>query len=83
LALEKVLQLVRDVYRNATLEELGDHWSLLLVPNLMFFERRTFKDFLEAGDRPISSPTGCKGFRTKRSSPGSPIQKMAGNRSTV
>ena len=30
------------------LEILGDSWSLLIIRDLMFKERKTFKDFLEA-----------------------------------
>ncbi|MBI5718767.1 MAG: helix-turn-helix transcriptional regulator [Burkholderiales bacterium] len=32
------------------LELLGDAWSLLIVRDLMFKERRTYKDFLEGGE---------------------------------
>jgi DNA-binding HxlR family transcriptional regulator len=33
---------------NIALEVLGDSWSLLIVRDLMFKERKTYKDFLEA-----------------------------------
>lgn len=33
---------------NATLEMVGDRWSLLIVRDLLFKERKSFKDFLEA-----------------------------------
>lgn len=33
---------------NIALETLGDAWSLLIVRDLMFKGRKTFKDFLEA-----------------------------------
>src|SRR5437870_12110364 len=35
---------------NATLEVLGDRWSLLIVRDLMFKGRTTFKDFLAGGE---------------------------------
>lgn len=36
---------------NATLEAFGDGWSLLIVRDLMFKGRTTFKDFLGAEER--------------------------------
>lgn len=33
---------------NILLEALGDAWSLLIVRDLMFFERKTYTDFLSA-----------------------------------
>ncbi|MCL5883955.1 MAG: helix-turn-helix transcriptional regulator [Deltaproteobacteria bacterium] len=33
---------------NVLLEALGDAWSLLIVRDLIFFERKTFTDFLSA-----------------------------------
>lgn len=36
---------------NATLEAFGDGWSLLIVRDLMFKGRTTFKDFLDAEER--------------------------------
>jgi DNA-binding HxlR family transcriptional regulator len=36
---------------NATLEVLGDRWSLLIVRDLMFKGRTTYKDFLAGGER--------------------------------
>jgi len=33
---------------NIALEALGDGWSLLIVRDLMFKQRKTYKDFLEA-----------------------------------
>lgn len=38
-----------------TLELLGDPWSLLIVRDLMFKDRRCFKDFLEAEERIASN----------------------------
>jgi DNA-binding HxlR family transcriptional regulator len=35
---------------NATLEILGDTWSLLIVRDLMFMGRTAFKEFLEGGE---------------------------------
>ena len=32
------------------LEFLGDRWSLLIIRDLMFFERHEFREFLEAGE---------------------------------
>ena len=32
------------------LEFLGDRWSLLVIRDLMFFERHEFREFLEAGE---------------------------------
>ena len=34
---------------NATLEVLGDRWSLLIIRDLMFKGRTTYKDFLAGG----------------------------------
>ncbi len=36
---------------NATLEVLGDRWSLLIVRDLLFKGRTTYKDFLAGGER--------------------------------
>lgn len=35
---------------NVTLETVGDAWSLLIVRDLMFFGRRTYNEFLNAGE---------------------------------
>lgn len=35
---------------NTTLEVVGDRWSLLIVRDLMFKGRTTFKDFLAGGE---------------------------------
>src|SRR5690349_11077859 len=35
---------------NAALEVLGDRWSLLIVRDLMFKGRTTYKDFLAGGE---------------------------------
>lgn len=40
---------------NLALEALGDGWSLLIVRDLMFKNRTTFKDFLEAEERIASN----------------------------
>lgn len=36
---------------NALLEILGDTWSLLIVRDMMFFGRRTYSEFLNAGEK--------------------------------
>lgn len=36
---------------NITLEVLGDTWSLLIVRDLMFFGRKTYNEFLNAGEK--------------------------------
>ncbi len=36
---------------NVTLETLGDTWSLLIVRDLMFFGRKSFNEFLNAGEK--------------------------------
>lgn len=36
---------------NAALEMVGDRWSLLIVRDLMLLGRRTFREFLEGGER--------------------------------
>jgi DNA-binding HxlR family transcriptional regulator len=33
---------------NAALETFGDRWSLLIIRDLMFYGRRTYREFLEA-----------------------------------
>ena len=35
---------------STTLEAIGDRWSLLIVRDLMFKSRKTFKDFLDGGE---------------------------------
>ena len=35
---------------NVTLEALGDTWSLLIVRDMMFLGRRTYAEFLNAGE---------------------------------
>ena len=35
---------------NVALEIFGDRWSLLIVRDLMFTDRRTYKEFLDAGE---------------------------------
>ena len=35
---------------NATLECLGDQWSLLIVRDLLFRSKHTYKDFLHGGE---------------------------------
>src|SRR5215831_49494 len=35
---------------NAALEMFGDRWSLLIIRDLMFRGRRTYKEFLEADE---------------------------------
>lgn len=40
---------------NIALEALGDAWSLLIVRDLMFKNRNTFKDFLEAEEHIASN----------------------------
>ena len=36
---------------NITLEAVGDTWSLLIVRDLMFFGRKTYNEFLNAGEK--------------------------------
>lgn len=36
---------------NAFLETLGDKWSLLIVRDILFKRRTSYKDFLESGER--------------------------------
>lgn len=36
---------------NILLEILGDTWSLLIVRDMMFFGRKTYNDFLNAGEK--------------------------------
>ncbi|MBF0292403.1 MAG: helix-turn-helix transcriptional regulator [Nitrospinae bacterium] len=36
---------------NVLLETLGDTWSLLIVRDMMFFGRRTYNEFLNAGEK--------------------------------
>lgn len=36
---------------NVSLEIFGDRWSLLIVRDLMFRGRRTFKEFLDSGEK--------------------------------
>jgi len=36
---------------NFTLEVVGDPWSLLILRDIAFFEKNTFKDFLESSER--------------------------------
>ncbi|MBI2586433.1 MAG: helix-turn-helix transcriptional regulator [Rhodospirillales bacterium] len=36
---------------NVSLEIFGDRWSLLVVRDLMFGGRRTFKEFLDSGEK--------------------------------
>ncbi|HXH71199.1 MAG TPA: helix-turn-helix domain-containing protein [Mariprofundaceae bacterium] len=40
---------------NVTLETLGDAWSLLIVRDLMFFGRKSFNEFLNAGEKIASN----------------------------
>ena len=58
------------------LEILGDSWSLLIVRDLMFKERKTFKDFLEAEEGIASNVLSARlrrleaaGLITKRPNP--------------
>lgn len=36
---------------NVMLEAIGDSWSLLVVRDMMFFNRKTFNEFLNAGEK--------------------------------
>lgn len=36
---------------SVTLEAIGDSWSLLIVRDLMFFGRKTYNEFLGAGEK--------------------------------
>src|SRR2546427_10488456 len=49
---------------NATLEILGDRWSLLIVGDLRFKGRTTYKDFL-AGGEGIASNVRAKRLRRR------------------
>lgn len=40
---------------NFTLEILGDPWSLLVLRDLVFFGKKTFKEFLESSERITTS----------------------------
>ena len=40
---------------NFTLEHLGDKWSLLIIRDLMFKEKRHYNEFLEAGEKVSTS----------------------------
>lgn len=40
---------------NASVEMLGDRWSLLIVRDMMLLGRRTFKEFLGSYERPASN----------------------------
>ncbi len=51
---------------NATLEVLGDRWSLLIVRDLIFKGRTTYKDFLAGGEGIATGlPTYGKGARSR------------------
>lgn len=36
---------------NISLETFGDSWSLLIVRDIIFWGKKTYKDFLESGER--------------------------------
>ena len=40
---------------NLTLEVLGDHWSLLVIRDLMFGNRRHFRELLSKSEERIAS----------------------------
>ena len=40
---------------NASVEMLGDRWSLLIIRDMMLLGRRTFKEFLGSYERPASN----------------------------
>lgn len=40
---------------NASVETLGDRWSLLIIRDMMLLGRRTFKEFLGSYERPASN----------------------------
>lgn len=40
---------------NASVEMLGDRWSLLIIRDMMLLGRRTFKEFLSSYERPASN----------------------------
>ena len=40
---------------NASVEMLGDRWSLLVIRDMMLLGRRTFKEFLGSYERPASN----------------------------
>src|SRR5881396_2081846 len=65
---------------NATLEVLGDRWSLLIVRDLIFKGRTTYKDFLAGGKEspPTSWRTVCGAWKRKASSRRGAMQLMPG-----
>jgi DNA-binding HxlR family transcriptional regulator len=40
---------------NASVEMLGDRWSLLIIRDMMLLGRRTFKEFLDSYERPATN----------------------------
>jgi DNA-binding HxlR family transcriptional regulator len=40
---------------NFTLEVIGDPWSLLILRDIVFFDKHTFKEFLESSERITTS----------------------------
>src|SRR5215471_21665509 len=40
---------------NASVEMLGDRWSLLIIRDMMLLGRRTFKEFLGSYERPATN----------------------------
>jgi len=40
---------------NASVEMLGDRWSLLVIRDMMLLGRRTFKEFLGSYERPATN----------------------------
>src|SRR5690348_5740386 len=40
---------------NASVEMLGDRWSLLIIRDMMLLGRRTFKEFLASYERPATN----------------------------
>lgn len=50
---------------NATIEVIGDRWTLLVLRDVMFGNRRHFRELLAAPRKaspPISCPTGSSGW---------------------
>jgi len=40
---------------NASVEMLGDRWSLLIIRDMLLLGRRTFKEFLDSYERPATN----------------------------
>ena len=45
---------------NYALEHIGDKWSLLIIRDLMFKDKRHYNEFLEAGEKVSTSVLGSR-----------------------